>query len=115
MRIIAATIAAALATLSSVYAFTPRNLTGPIVEADNGQRYQLEDISPYGRGVQLNVYISGAPGEIILPTRMLFDCHGHMMTFGEEMGEHSQWSYVPPHSVASRIAQIACGGAKVAQ
>ncbi len=82
----------------------PRNLTGPIIESDNGQRYQIEDVTPYpGGGVQLNVYVHGAPGDVMAPERMLFDCRGHMYD--------GSWAYVPPRSVAGRFAQIACGKA----
>jgi hypothetical protein len=64
-------IAATLATLSSAQALTSRHMKGPIVEADNGQTYQLEDITPYpGGGVALNLYISGAPSDVIAPTGM---------------------------------------------
>src|SRR3984957_4878802 len=81
--IIAISTAITLATLSGAQAFTPRNLTGPIVESDNGQRYQIEDIMPYsGGGVQLNVYVHGAPGDVMAPERMLFDCRGHMWIVG---------------------------------
>jgi hypothetical protein len=98
-------ITAALATLSSAHAFTPRNLTGPIVESENGQRYQIEDITRREGGfVELNIYVHGAPGDLIAPERMMFDCRGHMY--------NGAWAYVPPRSVAGRIAAIACGRAQ---
>jgi hypothetical protein len=76
-----------------------------VVESENGQRYQIEDITPYpGGGVQLNVYVHGAPGDVMAPERMLSVAAG-ICTMGS-------WAYVPPRSVAGRIAQIACGGAK---
>jgi hypothetical protein len=103
--IVAISTAITLATLSGAQAFTPRNLTGPVVESDNGQRYQIEDITRREGGfVELNIYVHGAPGDIMAPERMMFDCRGHMY--------NGAWAYVPPRSVAGRIAQIACSKAR---
>jgi hypothetical protein len=93
------TIAAALATLSSAQAAVQT------VEADNGSVYRITEIRPTGLGsVDAVVYPPGAPGDYIEPMGIHFDCKGHMKRF-DRMGP---MTYVPPHSVAGRIAEIAC-------
>jgi hypothetical protein len=100
-RIFIAIAAAALAFIPSAYALTAKKLTGPFVEADNGLQYALGNIAPYpGGGVEAEIYALRGPGEPVLPNRMLFDCRGNMYD--------GSWAYIPPRSVANKLAQIAC-------
>jgi hypothetical protein len=91
-------IAAALATLSSAQAAVQT------VEADNGTVYEILWTSRDANGA------NGAQAQILTPdnetVNMMFSCEGHMMF-------PSGWRAIPPRSVAGRISQIACTGARV--
>jgi hypothetical protein len=98
--IIAISTAITLATLSGAQAAVQT------VEADNGEVYRITEIRPaMVGGVEAIVYPPGAPGDYTEPMGLLFDCKGHMKHFNL-MGP---MTYVPPRSVAGRIAAIACG------
>jgi hypothetical protein len=96
---IIAIAAAALAFIPSAHAAVQT------VEADNGAVYRITETRPAVMGgVEAIVYPPSAPGDYVDPMGLWFDCKGHMKRF-DRMGP---MTYVPPHSVAGRIAQIAC-------
>ena len=75
------------------------------VEADNGAVYRItETRQSVAGGMEAVVYPPGAPNDDVDPMLLWFDCKGHMKRF-DRMGP---MKYVPPNSVAGRIAQIAC-------
>jgi len=94
-------IAAALATLSSAQA-------AQSVEADNGLIYRVIEIT-HGRSgsAQASVY---SPEDDLLS--ISFDCAGHMMIYSTDAHSFGPSQTVPPRSVAGKIAQLACAGAK---
>ena len=90
--------AAALAFIPSAHA-----TQWPTVEADNGAVYGIAKVLPTGFGsVQVLVLPPGAAGDLVRPIQIQFDCHGHIRNYGGAL------EYIPPNSVAGRIAQIAC-------
>jgi hypothetical protein len=98
-RIFIAIAAAALAFVPSAHA-----TQWPTVEADNGAIFQIARVLPTGFGsVQVLIIPAGAHGDLVRPVQIQFDCHGHIRNYGGAL------EYVPPRSVAGRIADIACG------
>jgi hypothetical protein len=94
----------ALAFIPSAQAQQP--IWGPTVEADNGQQYQLANIAHLKSGMAWALlYTWRAPGEGSLPDRVLFDCRGHMQFEGDYI---TPMSYIPPRSVAGRLAELSC-------
>ena len=84
------------------------------IEADNGAVFQLDmsSIHRFGNGTaEATVY--SVQGDAFNPEnlrRLWFDCHGHYQdTTGPRI---SQTLYAAPHSMAGRISDIACVGAK---
>jgi hypothetical protein len=84
------------------------------IEADNGAVFQLDmsSIHRFGNGTaEATVY--SVQGDAFNPEnlrRLWFDCHGHYQdTTGPRI---SQTLYAAPRSMAGRISDIACVGAK---
>jgi hypothetical protein len=83
------------------------------VEADNGAVYRITGINPTGfGGVDAIVYPPGAPGDFITPMQIRFDCHGHMRVHSYSYVSDPV-EYIPPRSVGSGLAQVACAGIEV--
>jgi hypothetical protein len=83
------------------------------VEADNGAAYKvdLNSISHYARG-DADMIVYSVDGPNYNPAnlrRLYFDCRGH---FRDEAGPIGQIEYAPPRSVAGKMSDIACTGAK---
>jgi hypothetical protein len=84
------------------------------VEADNGAIYKvdLNSISHYNNGTA-DVVVYAVEGSSYNPEnmrRLWFDCQGR---FRDETGRHiGPAQYAPPRSIAGRIGEIACVGAK---
>lgn len=84
------------------------------VEADNGAVYQIDlnSISRYNNGTA-DIVVYAVEGSSYNPEhmhRLWFDCHGR---FRDETGpSFGTMQSAPPRSMAGRISEIACAGAK---
>jgi hypothetical protein len=96
--IIAISTAITLSTLSGAQAAVQT------VEADNGEVYHIVQIT-HGRGGQAAADVSAPDGNL----NISFDCDGQMTVYSYGAHAFGPMQYVPPRSVAGRIAAIACG------
>jgi hypothetical protein len=80
----------------------------PIIEGENGQRYEIHRTERLPGGSEAVVlFVLDTQEDVIPSLYYMFDCHGHMINFSEgSVNTHP--IHIPPRSVASRIAQIAC-------
>jgi hypothetical protein len=80
------------------------------VEADNGAVYRIVEVT-HSRSGTASASVYPPDGG---PLLISFDCAGHMIIYSLDAHAGGPSQYVPPRSVAGRIAQIACAGAKAA-
>jgi hypothetical protein len=83
------------------------------IEADNGAVYKvdLNSVSRYTNGT-LDILIYAVEGSDFDPrnlSRLWFDCRGH---FRDQTNGIGPTQYAAPRSIAGRISQLACAGAK---
>jgi|GEM_PF-5593485 len=111
---IAAAAISALMLSSAFAQGTDKKANWKNIEADNGAVYKIDlnSISHYNNGTA-DVVVYAVEGASYNPEnmrRLWFDCQGH---FRDETGPgFGPTEYAPPRSIAGRISQVACAGAK---
>lgn len=112
--IIAVLALAAVASIATKVApIATAQAGGQVIEADNGQSYRIVEIAhSVTGGAMASIQPIGAPGDLIPPMDLFFDCHGHMHVYSYAAQRAGPDEYVTPRSVAGKIQTLSCAGAK---